>query len=196
MYLDLGRWICIVLEWTPEEASLLQDRHSLAVCCSVRLHLKGTWETQNHQKFCMRLVLVSFTINLQLHVHYNWNTPQSSEEPQRLQTTSSGYPRTKGPEAWCLSVWNLCLCHYKSTQLATCAVLFARGTCASWSSSYYNVYSVIRIQLCTWTTNLQSTVASVAGILQNPVQLIMTNSDWLEESCCQDSAKPGLYRGL
>ena len=32
--------------------------------------------------------------NLQLHVHYNWNTPRSSEEPQRLQTTSSGYPRT------------------------------------------------------------------------------------------------------
>ena len=59
--------ICIVLEWTPEEASLLQDRPSLAACCSV----KGTWETQNHQKFCMRLVLVSFTINLQLHVHYN-----------------------------------------------------------------------------------------------------------------------------
>ena len=60
MYLDLGKWItariCIVLEWTPEEASLLQDRPSLAVCCSVSLHLKGTWETQDHQKFCMRLV--------------------------------------------------------------------------------------------------------------------------------------------
>ena len=26
-------------------------------------------------------------------------------------------------------------------------------------SSYYNVYSVIRIQLCTWTTNLQSSVS-------------------------------------
>ena len=24
--------------------------------------------------------------------------------------------------------------------------------------NYYNVYSVIRIQLCTWTSNLQSTV--------------------------------------
>ena len=33
-----------MLEWTPEEASLLQDRPSLAVCCSVSLHLKGTWE--------------------------------------------------------------------------------------------------------------------------------------------------------
>ena len=55
-------------EWTPEEANLLQDRPSLAVCCSVSLH----------QKFCMRLVLVSFTINLQLHVHYS----RSSEEPK------------------------------------------------------------------------------------------------------------------
>ena len=143
MYLDLGRWIAgsaLCLSGflsMPEEASLLQDRPSLAVCCNVSLHLKGTWETQNHQKFCMRLVLVSFTINLQLHVHYNWNTPRSSEEPQRLQTTSSGYPRTKGQESWCLSVWNLCLCHYKSTRLHVhLIVLFARGTCASWSSSY------------------------------------------------------------
>ena len=77
MYLDLGRWItgsALCLSGflsMPEEASLLQDRPSLAVCCSVSLHLKGTWETQNHQKFCMRFVLVSFTINLQLHVHYN-----------------------------------------------------------------------------------------------------------------------------
>ena len=23
MHLDLGRWICMVLEWTPDEASLL-----------------------------------------------------------------------------------------------------------------------------------------------------------------------------
>ena len=26
------------------------------------LHLKGTWETQNHQTFCVSLVLVSFTL--------------------------------------------------------------------------------------------------------------------------------------
>ena len=30
-------WICMVLEWTPEEASLLQDQ---PFCCSVSLHLK------------------------------------------------------------------------------------------------------------------------------------------------------------
>ena len=45
--------ICIVLEWTPEEASLLQDRPSPAAAA-----LKGT----GHQTFCMRLVLVSFTL--------------------------------------------------------------------------------------------------------------------------------------
>ena len=52
-----------------------------------------------------------------------------------------------------VSVWNLCLCHsHYSTQLATCAtsymcisivshftVMFARGTCASWSSSVIKV---------------------------------------------------------
>ena len=45
MYLDLGRdmdnRICMVLEWTPEEARI--D----FLCCSVSLHLKGTWETPN-----------------------------------------------------------------------------------------------------------------------------------------------------
>ena len=66
MYLDLGRdmdnRICMVLEWTPEEARI----DFLCCNCSVSLHLKGTWETpnqwetHNHQTFCMRPVLVSF----------------------------------------------------------------------------------------------------------------------------------------
>ena len=32
------------------------------LCCSISLHLKGTWETQNLQAFCVSLVLVSFTL--------------------------------------------------------------------------------------------------------------------------------------
>ena len=53
----------MVLEWTlglSEGASLLLLYVSRIdfLCC---LHLKGTWETQSHQTFCMRLVLVSFT---------------------------------------------------------------------------------------------------------------------------------------
>ena len=44
----------------PEEANLLQDLAILVSATS--LHLKGTWETQNHQTFCVSLVLVSFTL--------------------------------------------------------------------------------------------------------------------------------------
>ena len=51
----------MVLEWTPGLKRLAYSRIDL-LCCSVSLHLKGTWETQNHQTFCMRLVLVSFTL--------------------------------------------------------------------------------------------------------------------------------------
>ena len=43
----------------PEGDSLLYDSRIDLLCCSVSLHLKETWETQNHQTFCMRLVLVS-----------------------------------------------------------------------------------------------------------------------------------------
>ena len=44
--------ICMVLEWSRIDL----------LCCSVSLHLKGTWETQNHQAFCVSLVLLSFTL--------------------------------------------------------------------------------------------------------------------------------------
>ena len=42
----------MVLEWSRIDL----------LCCSVSLHFKGTWETQNHQAFCVSLVLVSFTL--------------------------------------------------------------------------------------------------------------------------------------
>ena len=38
---SLGRWICMVLEWTPQEASLLQDR-PFSAAASVYI----AWETQ------------------------------------------------------------------------------------------------------------------------------------------------------
>ena len=59
MYLDLGRWItgsAFVLEWTPEEASLLQDRPSVLQRQSTSQGNMGN----SHQTFCMRLVLVSY----------------------------------------------------------------------------------------------------------------------------------------
>ena len=46
--------ICMVLEWTlglPTPGSIFS-----AAVTSVSLHLKGTWETQNHQAFCVSLV--------------------------------------------------------------------------------------------------------------------------------------------
>ena len=82
------------------------------LCCSVTLHLKGTWETQNHQAFCVSLVLVSFTliyraacpllvklstINLSL-------TSEESLTDSKLPDT--GYLRTKGQE----SVYETCAC--------------------------------------------------------------------------------------
>ena len=49
MHLDLGRWICKVIEWTPEEASLLKDR-PFSAAASVYIP-REAWETQNHQIF-------------------------------------------------------------------------------------------------------------------------------------------------
>ena len=63
MYLDLGRWKQDLhgarVDPRPEEA-IAYYRIDLSLCCSVSL--KGTWETQNHQTFCVSLVLVSLSI--------------------------------------------------------------------------------------------------------------------------------------
>ena len=57
MHLDLGKWICMVLEWTPEEASLLRIDFSLLQ----RQSTLGTLGPRD-RRLCMRLVLVSFTL--------------------------------------------------------------------------------------------------------------------------------------
>ena len=49
MDLGLGRWIYMVLELTPEEASLLQDR-PFSAAASVYIS-REAWEAQNHQTF-------------------------------------------------------------------------------------------------------------------------------------------------
>ena len=49
----------MVLEWTLDLKRLAYSRIDLSLCCNVS---KGTWETQNHQTFCVSLVLVSFTL--------------------------------------------------------------------------------------------------------------------------------------
>ena len=78
--------ICIVLEWNPEEATLLQDRPLL----HRQSHLNGTWETQNHQTFCM--------INLSLlHLNIASETPNH----QLLE------PRDRSHD---VSVYETCAC--------------------------------------------------------------------------------------
>ena len=38
----------MVLEWTIGLKRLAYSRIDLSLCCSVSLHFKETWETQNH----------------------------------------------------------------------------------------------------------------------------------------------------
>ena len=79
----------------PEEAGLLQ--------VSV---VKGTWETQNHQTFCVSLVLVSFTLiyRAACPLHSTIITSEESLRDSKLPVT--GYLRTKGQE----SVYETCAC--------------------------------------------------------------------------------------
>ena len=58
----------MVFEWTPEEASLLQDRPSLLQRQSTSQGNMG--DSEPPDILYETCVLVSFTL-LQLHVHYN-----------------------------------------------------------------------------------------------------------------------------
>ena len=81
----------------------------LSLCFSVSLHLKETWETQNHQTFCVSLVLVSFTLIYRaacpfLVKHSTIITSEESLRDSKLPVT--GCLRTKGQE----SVYETCAC--------------------------------------------------------------------------------------
>ena len=107
----------MVLEWTLGLKRLAYSRIDLSLCCSVSLHIKGTWETQNHQTFCVSLVLVSFTLIyraacplLVKHSRIYDNLSLTSEESLTdCKLPDTGYLRTKGQEsvyetcAWCHS---------------------------------------------------------------------------------------------
>ena len=135
MYLDLGRWKQD-LHGARVDPRPAYSRIDLSLCCSVSLHLKGTWETQNHQTFCVSLVLVSFTliyraacISETLHII----TSEESLRDSKLPVT--GYLRTKGQE----SVYETCACVIHTILLSYMCIsivshftlMFARGTCAS-----------------------------------------------------------------
>ena len=110
--------------------------HSL--CCSASLHLKGTWDTQNHQTFCVSVVLVSFTLIYRaacplLVKHPTIITSEESLRDSKLPVT--GYLRTKGQE----SVYETCACVIHTILLSYMCIIivshftlmFVRGTCAS-----------------------------------------------------------------
>ena len=139
MYLDLGRWItgsawCWSGPYRPEGASLT----AILYDSMLSTYIKGTWETQNHQTFCMRLVLVSFTqYNLQLHVHLllKHSTINLSLKIAQTRTPNHQLLGTQGPrDSHDVSVYETCACViYSATCVHYChfPVMFARGTCAS-----------------------------------------------------------------
>ena len=124
--------ICMVLEWTLLGLKLLQDR-SYSLCCSVSLHLKGTWETQNHQTFCVSLVLVSFTLIYRavcpfLVKHSTIITSEESLRDSKLPVT--GYLRTKGQESvyeTCACVIHTILLSYMCISINCQSLMFTRG---------------------------------------------------------------------
>ena len=110
-YLDLegGNRICMVLEWTLGLKRLAYSRIdlSLSLLHSVSLHLKGTWETQNHQTFCVSLVLVSIYYRAECPFLVKHSTIITSEESLRdFKLPVTGCLRTKGQE----SVYETCAC--------------------------------------------------------------------------------------
>ena len=131
----------MVFEWTLGLNSLAYSCYSridLSLCCSVSLHLKGTWETQNHQTFCVSLVLVSLTLIYRaacslLVKHSTIINDHIGRESLRDSVT--GYLRTKGQE----SVYETCACVIHTILLSYMCInivshftlMFARGTCAS-----------------------------------------------------------------
>ena len=115
--------ICIVLKWTLGLKRLAYSRIELQ--CQATF-LKGTWETQNHQAFCVRLVLVSFTLIHRaacplLVKHSTINLSLTSEESLRdSKPPVTGYLRTKGQE----SVYETCACVIHTNLLSYMLLLF------------------------------------------------------------------------
>ena len=122
----------MVLEWTLGLKRLAYSRISAAASVYI------SRETQNHQTFCVSLVLVS---NLQscmsifsetLHDHHIWR------EPQRFQATMGAWGPRDRSQCMKLVLVSFTLTSYLCISIVShFTVMFARGTCASWSSSYF-----------------------------------------------------------
>ena len=140
----------MVLEWTPKEARLLQDR-PFSAAVSVYISSEA-WETQNHQTFssisllgtlgpgdsrlCTRLVLVSFTLIYSCPIiHYETlhDRPFCLIHLKRASETDIFLLGTRAPRdryhQTCACVIHI----YLHTLSAACALVLSswRGTCAS-----------------------------------------------------------------
>ena len=123
--------------WTPEEASLLQDR-PFSATASVYISSEA-WETQNHQTFSsisllgtlgpgdrklMILVLVSFTLIYSCSIIPLWDTLRSTFLCLHLKRASRltfSYWVHEHQGTGGLSVSNLCLCQsHLSTHIVSC----------------------------------------------------------------------------
>ena len=112
------------------------------LCCSVSPHLKGTWETHNHQAFCVSLVLVSFSLIYRaayplLVKHSTINLSLTSEKnltDSKLPDT--GYLRTKGQE----SVYETCACVIHT--------MFYSATCAFNTVSHFTLMLICAGYMC------------------------------------------------
>ena len=124
----------MVLEWTPEEASLLivvlQDRPSQLQRQSTS---QGNMRDSEPPDICMRLVLVSFTLLIMfiiIETLHDQSFSLSSEDSLRYTKPPVTGPRDRNHD---VSVYETCA---RVILTATCAfnivlLKFVRGTCAS-----------------------------------------------------------------
>ena len=119
----------------PEGASLsMPDSRIDLLCCSVILHLKGTWET--HQTFCMRLVLVSLPLLIyncmSIIIETLHDQPFSLTSEDSLSDSKPRVPEDQGTgmTSQCMK---LVLVSFTLIYSATCALLsFHINVCAGY----------------------------------------------------------------
>ena len=140
MDLDLGRWIymvlrqhgCMVLEWTPEEASLLQDR-PFSAAASVYIS-REAWEAQTFSSISARgqetlyetcaCIIHNSCIIIPLYETLH-NRPFSVTSEESLRDSEPSYIfllGTRAPRDRILHevLSNLCLCHSHYSHIVSC----------------------------------------------------------------------------
>ena len=135
-YLDLegGNRICMVYEWTLGLKRLAYSRIDLSLCCSIS---QGNMP-QNHQTFCVSLVLVSFTLI------YRAACPFLVKHSTIITSDEESLRDSKLPVTGCLRTKRQCMklvlvsftLFYSTSYMCISivshfTVMFARGTCAS-----------------------------------------------------------------